>query len=86
MNDQQRLVLISGILNSALYLTAIFVAGIVTGDKLAWILAIVTMGVVYVAVLWQMMLPTDRLGAAIWLALSVVLGFAAGLAVIWGAL
>lgn len=82
MNDQQRLVLISGILNSALYLTAVFVAGLVTGNKLAWLLAIATMGVIYLAVLWQMVRPNDGIGASMLVAFSVVLGATAGMALI----
>lgn len=44
MTDLQKLLVVACLLNAAMYLTAVFVAGLVTNNPLAWKLAIISMG------------------------------------------
>lgn len=44
MTDLQKLLVVAILLNAALYLTGVFVAGLVTNNALAWKLAIVSAG------------------------------------------
>lgn len=68
------------LLNSALYLSGCFIAGLVTGNPVAWRLALAAMGIVYICYCLQGI--GHRLsGAVTWL--SVALGAAAGLSLLW---
>lgn len=78
------------LINSALYLTGCFVAGLATGNSVAWRLALATAGVTYLAYVVQEAASVQRsrptLGHAA-LALvtaSIALGLLAGLALIGG--
>lgn len=64
-------------LNSALYLTAVFVASIVSAHPVAMVLSIVAFGVTYLSYFAQALLWVD-LGRALVL-LSIVVGLMAGL-------
>lgn len=78
------LVLIAGIINSALYLTSVFIAGIVTNNPTAWRLAIATYGICYLAALVQVTVPTYRTTAIILVILSIAFGAAAGVSLLTG--
>jgi arginine exporter protein ArgO len=69
------------LLNSALYLVCVFVAGIFTHNALSWKLAIATMGVCYLCYLAQDMAASRRVAGAL-VVLSIILGVAAGLLLI----
>jgi succinate dehydrogenase hydrophobic anchor subunit len=78
--------IIGALLNSALYLLCVFVAGIVTGHPIAWKLALIAMGVTYVSHIVGMRVANmeyaerDQVrpltSAIVWL--SILLGAAAG--------
>jgi ABC-type proline/glycine betaine transport system permease subunit len=80
--------LFGAMLNSALYLIAVFVAGIVTGHDGAWQLAIFALGLTYVSYtvsLWIPAFPESFLVRALHVVsalLSIVIGLFAGLALL----
>lgn len=77
--DDRRWLMLAVILNSALYLAAIFVAGLLTDHVIAWRLAIITFGTCYLAPLVQITStgPLARIIATAIVAWSIVLGLAA---------
>lgn len=63
MPSDRDYMIIGLLLNSALVLTGIFVAGLVTNTRLAWELAIVSAGLVYFLYLFQLLgLPRLLIG------------------------
>lgn len=72
------------LLNASLYLVGVFVAGIVIGNHTAWALALVTVGVCYIAPMMQLALPEQRAANLVFVALSIALGIAAGVALLIG--
>lgn len=71
--------IIGALVNSALYLTCVFVAGLVTGHPLAWKLALIAIGVTYVSHYLQLIPSISRdvcTGAVV---ASMAIGIAAGL-------
>lgn len=72
--QNQRLLSIAAILNSALVLTAIFVAGLHLGNALAWKLAVCTMALAYIGPMVQLQFPTQRLLAAVLTGGSIIFG------------
>lgn len=74
-------VTIGVLLNSALYLTGCFVAGLVTANAMAWRLALASAGVTYVCYLIQPLgLPRPAVICVV--AISIVLGLGAGLSLL----
>lgn len=53
MTDLQKLLIVAALLNGALFLSAVFVAGLVTQNPLAWKLAIVAMGFAFLGYVAQ---------------------------------
>lgn len=79
-------IFISGIINSALYLTGVFVLGVTGGNPVAPILAIITSGICYLAALLQVSAhPESRffrivaIGLVVW---SIIFGAAAGISLL----
>lgn len=80
---------VGAMLNSALYLVAVFAAGQVHGNVWAWKSAIAAMGVTYLSYLAQCAWQADQgnvvlhkvSNAFVWL--SIALGVAAGLALLF---
>ncbi len=79
---------VAAILNSALYLVGVFLAGVATGNKLAWSLALVTMGLCYFAPVLQIAWPRPTGAQSILLAAvvlwSLTIGTAAGWVLVFG--
>jgi hypothetical protein len=82
-----KMLLIAGaLLNSALYLTGCFVAGLVVGNPIAWKLSLVAAGLVFLAYSLmatghpRLSAASDYVGAASW-----VVGIAAGGFLLWTA-
>ena len=70
-------------LNAALYLTMVFVAGLVTKNDLAWKLAAVSAGLCYFAYVIQIVFPEHRHFANSVVATSIIAGIVAGGALLW---
>lgn len=81
-------VLVGLIVNSALYLGAVFVAGLMLEKPLAWQGAIIAMGMTYVSYFVQIMppgapvSPALRAGQVLFVACSILAGIAAGIALL----
>lgn len=78
--------IVGALLNSALYLSAVFIAGMLTANGLAWKLAVAAMGVTYLSFLLQMSSDAvagqaGKLEAGVTL-FSILLGIAAGVALL----
>jgi hypothetical protein len=82
LNDNRRFVLVSMIVNSALYLAGVFIAGLVTAHPGAWRLALVTAGLCYLSALLQATAPEARFTASTMAVLSVIIGGMAGAALL----
>lgn len=72
------------LLNSALYLVGVFTAGIVTGNHVAWQVALITSAICYISPTMQLALPEHRAANFVLAVLSVALGVAAGVALLIG--
>ena len=87
-SEAQRFVMISTIINSALYCLCIVIAGVIWGNSLAVLLAIATLGVSYlcttVQTVFDLNAPLVRLLVLVLLAISIATGVSAGLALILG--
>lgn len=70
--------IIGALINSALYLLCVFVAGIVTGHPVAWKLALVALGVTYISHIAQIGPLVSRDWCMGIVVLSVALGATAG--------
>lgn len=84
MNDERRFLYIAILLNSALYLTGVFVAGLMTGNRLAWAMALATAALCYLSPLVQA-IGLDkvwRTGPLVLVALSILFGGAAGIVLV----
>lgn len=66
------------LVNSALYLVCVFVAGLVTGHPAAWKLALVAMGVTYLSHYAQLIPGVPRASCIAIVALSIFIGMSAG--------
>lgn len=53
ITELQKLLIVAALVNGAMYLTAVFVAGLVTQNSLAWKLAIVAMGFAFLGYVAQ---------------------------------
>lgn len=69
-------------INSALYLVACFVAGLVQHNPFAWRLAIAAMGVTYLSYLFQLSAPNVSILNRGTVYASIVLGICAGLSLL----
>ena len=81
------LILISGMINSALYLTGVFVAGIVTNNPGAWKMALLAAALCYLSALVQVTMPQDegwRIVAMSNVVTTIIVGAAAGIALLIG--
>lgn len=76
--DFKPFLLVGLLLNSALYLTGVFVAGMMTHDGAAWKLALVAAGVSYLSYSMQIY-GAGRNACATVVVISVLAGAAAGL-------
>lgn len=77
---------VGALINSALYLTCVFVAGVVTGHRLAWQCAVAAMGVTYLSHVAQFTVAQLGLVTPLgtWLVfVSMGLGLIAGLALLF---
>ncbi len=81
MNSDQRLLVIGLYINSALYLSGCFVAGLVTHSKPAWCCALAAAGLSYLGYYAQLMRLSSVSSGAI-VVFSVAFGLAAGLALL----
>lgn len=81
IHPMRTLLVIASIINSALILSAIFIAGLMTNNGPAWKLAICTMGLCYVAPTVQLMFPAQRLIAMVLVGASVIFGLMALIAI-----
>lgn len=80
--QDRELVIIGLFLNSCLYITGVFVAGIIMRNGLAWKLSLLTAGLCYVSYALQLAdIGKGYSGAAV--RLSVVVGVIAGLALLF---
>ena len=70
------------LINSALYLAAVFYAGMWMQNPWAWKGAIATLGVTYLSYFVQGAWPQRRSIAVVLVGLSIVLGAASGLALL----
>lgn len=80
--DDRSLILIAGIINSALYLIGVFVAGLLTNHPRAWALALITAGLCYLSALVQITFPSWRAIASALVLWSIICGVLAGFAVL----
>lgn len=71
------------LLNSALYLNGVFVAGLLQGNEWAWKLALVTFGVTYLSYVAQFVRDGSAV-AVILVWLSIGIGITAGFALLFG--
>jgi hypothetical protein len=83
MTPDQRFLISIASVTSALYLIFVFVAGVIFGPPWVYRGAIVAMGLCYLCPLVQVMLPTQRVLAAVLFCASIMAGVAAGLHLIW---
>lgn len=81
MTDQQKLVEIAGIINSALYLTGVALLGVYTSHLPASYLAVATFGICYFSYLAQAMAPGSITAIGVTV-LSILTGLAAGIMVL----
>lgn len=78
------LLIVAIIVNSALYIGMVFTAGLVTHNETAYILAIVTAGLCYVAPLVQVSWPGHRAIETVLVLISIASGLVACLALLIG--
>lgn len=86
LTDLQKVLANGVLLNSALYLIMCFVAGILTGNPMAWKLAVASVGLCYVSYMGQYFSGLDELYARIGqtaVACSIVSGVCSGIALLW---
>lgn len=81
-----QLMAIGGIVNSALYIAGVFLAGLATGNDVVWKAAIATAGLTYLSYLANMALLAGLIPE--WIArasviVSVALGASAGIALLF---
>lgn len=86
MTDLQKFLFAAILLNSALYLSGVFAAGILLANPFAWKLALIAAGMCYVTYVAQYFSGVRHLYARVgeittWL--SIVAGVLAGLALLW---
>jgi hypothetical protein len=74
--------IIGALINSALYLACVFIAGIVTAHPLAWKLALVAMGMTYLSHYAQLTTLAEIV-AIVLVSLSIAFGLFAGLALLF---
>lgn len=67
------------LLNSALYLSGVFIAGLVTGNPWAWKMSLAAMGVTYLCYWFQADTQLPPMAIRITVILSIVMGAAAGI-------
>lgn len=79
MTEDQRFLAIGIYVNSALFLSGVFVAGLVTGRETAWKLALVAAGLTYVSYLVQVA-EIERAAQIVVVLASIIAAVAAGLA------
>lgn len=73
--DRRQFILAFGaILNSALYLIFLFVAGLVTAHPMAWGAAIIDAGMIYVSYTLQAVAPEERTTNFVAVMLTIALG------------
>lgn len=83
MTDDQRLLAVGSYINSALYCAGVFVAGMVTGNALAWRLALVTAGLNFIAYFLQICARYVPLWAQLAsVGVTIIVGIAAGVALL----
>jgi hypothetical protein len=81
---EHRLLVVALLLNSALYLSGAFIAGIVLGNRIAWLCALTSAGLCYIGPMFQLAAPAQRTYALAIVVLSIVFGVAAGAALLIG--
>jgi hypothetical protein len=81
MNETQRILALGAIVNGALYLAGVFVAGLLTGHPLAWKAALAAAGASFVGYSLQIA-DAPRIACAIAVGLSIFLGVVAGVLVL----
>lgn len=86
MTDAQKALVAGAFLNSALYLTCAFVAGLMTGNPIAWRAALASMGLAFLCYVFQLMgeRPFWRYAAAAAVAASIGAGVWAGVTLLFG--
>lgn len=75
--------IIGALLNSALYLLCVFIAGIVTAHPNAWRLALIAMGVTYISHMLSLIPAVSRELCQGIVATSIALGAAAGISLLF---
>jgi uncharacterized protein (DUF486 family) len=81
---EHRLLIIALLINSALYLTGAFIAGLMLGNRIAWLCALTSAGLCYIGPMFQLAAPAQRTYALVIVVLSIVFGVAAGVALLVG--
>lgn len=90
MGDSDKMLWTMGIVASTMYQVGVFVAGLATGNSLAWKLALLTAGLTYLSALVQITFPVQRssvtgsfgIGTVIG---SIICGVVAGIVFLIGA-
>ena len=75
--------IVGALVNSALYLACVFIAGLVTAHQIAWKFALITMGVTYLSHYAQLIPRVPRQVSVALVGISIVLGLAAGLSLLF---
>ncbi len=81
--ETRRFLTIALLINSALFLIAAFVAGLMLGNRVAWGAALLSCGLSYLAPMWQLIMPGERWAAMGLVMLSVMFGTIAGAALLF---
>lgn len=84
---ERKMMIASLIVNGALFLAAAFIAGLVLGDHLTMILALLSMGIAYLSAFYQVSFDqstsTARVISLALVLLSITSGVAAFLTLVW---
>lgn len=81
--ETRRFLTIALLINSALFLSAVFIAGLMLGNRIAWGAALLSCGTSYLAPMWQLIMPGERLAAMGLVVLSIIFGVIAAAALLF---
>lgn len=83
MQPFQSMLMAGVLLNSALYLTGVYVAGLLTGNAVAWKCALIGAGLCYICYVLQLSGNMHRLPIVVATVASIAFGIIAGLALLF---
>ncbi len=81
--ETRRFLTIALLINSALFLAATSIAGLILGNRIAWGAALLSCGLSYLAPMWQLIMPGERWAAMGLVMLSIMFGAIAGAALLF---